>query len=174
LFSPRVFFLREIDVPGRVRRRRYRRPLPSEPDGRHFDASGSSMKQRTAKHAVNRIGLEGHLHVTRTEPAPDRSRWWQPHQQGLLQSRRHFCCAAQSRLAVLSRASTPEGSLPACAEGNVARKLNPYPADYRSAFASSLLLYPLPCQVTLRFPLLAGASRATGLPRSAGGTYRVV
>ena len=43
---------------GRVRRRRLRRPLPSEPDGRRFDASGSSMKQRTAKHAVDLIGLE--------------------------------------------------------------------------------------------------------------------
>jgi hypothetical protein len=43
---------------GRVRRRRCRRPLPSEPDGRRFDASGSSMKQRTAKHAVSLISLE--------------------------------------------------------------------------------------------------------------------
>jgi hypothetical protein len=105
---------------GRVRRRRCRRPLPSEPDGRRFDASGSSMKQRTVKHAVNLIGLEGHLHVTRTEPAPEMPRWWQPHQQGPLQSRRHLCVAAQRRLAVLSRASTPEGSLPGFPWGDVA------------------------------------------------------
>jgi hypothetical protein len=43
---------------GRVRGLRRRNPLPSEPDGRRFDASGSSMKQRTTKHAVNPIGLE--------------------------------------------------------------------------------------------------------------------
>ena len=32
--------------------------------------------------------------------------------------------------------------------------LNPYPTDYRPAFACSLLLYPLPCQVVLRLPFL--------------------
>jgi hypothetical protein len=70
---------------------RHRNPLPSEPDVRRFDASGSSMKQRTLKHAANLIGLEAHLHVTRTEPAPEMPRWWQPHQQGPLRSRRHIC-----------------------------------------------------------------------------------
>src|SRR5436190_16257168 len=49
------------------------------------------MKQRTAKHAVDLIGREAHLHVTRTEPAPEMPRWWQPHQQGPLRSRRQFC-----------------------------------------------------------------------------------
>src|SRR5205807_7028197 len=129
---------------------RHRNPLPSEPDGRRFDASGSSMKQRTLKHAVNLLGLEAHLHVTRTEPAPDVPRWWQPHQQGPLRSRRHFCFAAQCRLAVLSRASTPEGSRPAFAWGDVAGQLNPYPAHYRPAFACSLLLYPPPHRLALR------------------------
>jgi len=52
------------------------------------------MNQRTVKHAVNLIGLEGPLHVTRTEPAPELPRWWQLHQQGLLRPRRHLCFAA--------------------------------------------------------------------------------
>jgi hypothetical protein len=43
---------------GRVRGCCCQHPLPSEPDGRPFDASGSSMKQRTVKHAVNLLGLE--------------------------------------------------------------------------------------------------------------------
>ena len=43
--------------------------------------------------------------------------WWQPHQQERLPSCRHICFAAQSRLAVRSRASTPEGSQPAFAVG---------------------------------------------------------
>ena len=97
-------------------------------------------------------------------------RWWQPHQQGPLRSRRQFCIAAQRRLAVLSRASTPEGSLHPFGQGNVAAWLNPCPAHYGPAFACSPFLYPLPCQVRLRFPLLPVGSRTTGLPRSAGGT----
>jgi hypothetical protein len=137
-----------------------------------FDASGSSMKQRAARHAVSPLGLEGHLHGTRAGPAPEMLRWWQPHQQGPLRSRRHLCFAAQSRLAVLSRASTPEGSLPPFGRGAVARRLNPYPTHYRPAFASSLLLYPLPHRLALRLTFPGG--RATGLPRSAGGTDRVV
>src|SRR3954454_13442904 len=54
-----------------------------------------------------------------------------------------------------SRAETPEGSQPAFAWGDVARRLNPYPPDYRTAFASSLILYP----PSHRHPL------AVGLPR---------
>jgi len=66
-------------------------------------------------------------------------------------------------LAVLSRASTPEGSLLPCGQGDVAVWLNPYPADYRLAFACSLLLYPLPCQVILRLPLLSVGQQGNGL-----------
>ena len=45
-------------------------------------------------------------------------------------------------------------------------RLNPYPPDYRPAFACSLILYPLPRRLALRvaFPR---AGRTTGLPRSA-------
>ena len=54
-----------------------------------------------------------------------------------------------------SRAETPEGSQPAFAEGDLAGGLNPYPLDYRAAFASSLILYPPPHRRRL----------AAGLPR---------
>src|SRR3954464_9221175 len=50
------------------------------------------------------------------------------------------------------------------------RPLNPCPARYRPAVASSRLLYPLPRQVALRLPSPVpgwGARGATGLPRSA-------
>jgi len=55
---------------GRVRRRRCRRPLPSEPDGRRFDASGSSMEQRAARHAVHLLGLEATCTVRRQSQLP--------------------------------------------------------------------------------------------------------
>jgi hypothetical protein len=58
-------------------------------------------------------------------PAFYTTRRWQPHQQGRLPSRRQICFAAQSRLAVLSRASTPEGSRPAFGWGNVATPIRP-------------------------------------------------
>ena len=134
------------------------------------------LKQETthvSQHAVNPIGLEGHLHGTRTEPAPEWPRWWQPHQQAPLRPRRHLCCAAQRRLAVLSRASPPEGSLPACPGDDVAGWLNPYPAHYRSAFACSLVLYPLPCQVVLRLPFRWGwAPEGNGLTTFRGCNLR--
>src|SRR5262249_5294873 len=76
-----------------------------------------------------------------------------------------------SRLADRSRPSTPEGSLPAFAWGDVARRLNPCPADYRPAFASSLLLYPQPRRLILRPPSPEG--RATGLPCSVSIPERV-
>jgi len=44
-------------------------------------------------------------------------------------------------------------------------KGNPYPDDYRSAFASSVLLYPQHCRRALRCAFPHGS--ATGLPSSA-------
>src|SRR5262245_18508077 len=67
------------------------------------------------------------------------------------------------RLADGSRPPTPEGSLPAFAWGDVAQGLNPYPAHYRPAFASSLVLYPQPRRLALRLTFPRG--RATGFPR---------
>jgi len=45
---------------------------------------------------------------------------------------------------------------------------NPYPNHYRSAFASSVLLYPQPYQPSLRSAFPGGS--ATGLPSSVGVT----
>src|SRR5260370_1474614 len=50
--------------------------------------------------------------------------------------------------------------------GDVARRLNPCPLDYRAAFACSLLPYPPPHRLALRLAFPDG--EATGLPRFAG------
>ena len=42
--------------------------------------------------------------------------------------------------------------------------LNPYPSDYRTAFASSAIPYPSPHRLALRLAFPCG--RTTGLPRS--------
>src|SRR5207244_1272981 len=43
--------------------------------------------------------------------------------------------------------------------GDVAGRLNPYPARYRPAFACSLLLYPLPRRLLLRVAFPASSCR---------------
>jgi len=61
------------------------------------------------------------------------------------------------------------------AGGVMSRSLNPYPADYRPAFACSLFLYPLPYQVTLRLPFLWGpAQECNGLTTFRGWNNMVV
>jgi hypothetical protein len=62
------------------------------------------------------------------------------------------------------RHERPDGSLPACAWGTIALPRNPYPNDYRVAFASSILPYPHACRLALRFAFPNG--RHVGLPRS--------
>src|SRR5262249_42275990 len=59
-----------------------------------------------------------------------------------------------------SRTPTPEGSLPPCGWGKY-----PYPPDYRAAFASSLLLYPLPHRYPLRGAYRQGRQRAYHVPQ---------
>ena len=69
-----------------------------------------------------------------------------------------FCrhlLASLKWFARFSRDERPEGSQPAFAWGDLARRLNPYPTDYRAAFASSLILYP----PSRRRPLAAGLPR---------------
>ena len=85
-----------------------------------------------------------HLHDTGLELTSVTRR--RPHQQA---SCRHLLCLL-SQLLRRSRAETPEGSQPAFAEGDLTRRLNPYPSDYGAAFASSLLRYPQPRWRTLR------------------------
>ena len=70
-----------------------------------------------------------------------------------------------SRFAKRSRDERPDGSRLAFAWGDVAWRLNPYPPHYRPAFASSILLYPQPHRLALRFAFPCGET--TGLPRSA-------
>jgi hypothetical protein len=110
----------------------------------------------------------GHLHDTRTEPTPEVLRWWQPHQQEPLRPRRHLCFAASRRLAALSRASTPEGSLLPCGQGNIATPIRPI-TGRPSLPPPSCTRCPL--RSSYDFPCCRGHSRATGLPRSAGGTH---
>ena len=67
---------------------------------------------------------------------------------------RHLLCLP-SQLFRRSRAETPEGSQPAFAWDDLAGGLNPYPLDYRAAFASS--------SSSTRRPI--GNPLAEGLPR---------
>ena len=68
-----------------------------------------------------------------------------------------FACPLK-RLARLSRDERPEGSRPAFAWGDLARGLNPYPSDYGTAFASSLIPYP----PSHRYRLAAGLPQGEG------------
>src|SRR5947209_9628395 len=83
---------------------------------------------------------------------------------GLFLLCRHLPCLL-SRLANLSRAERPDGSLPTFVGGDVAAQLNPYPLHYRAAFACSIFMSPLPPGRPLRSAVPQG--RAMGLPRSA-------
>ena len=87
------------------------------------------------------------------------------------------CClllCLPSQLFRRSRAETPEGSQPAFAWGDLAGRLNPYPPDYKAAFASSLILYPPshrqpPCGG----PTPEGGRRAYHVPRMHHGWMRL-
>jgi hypothetical protein len=72
------------------------------------------------------------------------------------------------KLAKLCCDERPDGRLPACAWDDVAQALNPYPPHYRMAFASSILLCPHVCRLTLRLAFPCG--RRTGLPCSVSVT----
>src|SRR5271157_1903686 len=109
-----------------------------------------------------------HLHDTGLELTSGTRR--RPHQQA---SCCHLPCLP-SQLFRRSRAETPEGSQPAFAEGDLTRRLSPYPLDYRTAFASSLILYPPshrrpPCGG----PTPRGGRRAYHVPRMNHGWFRL-
>ena len=81
------------------------------------------------------------------------------------------CCHLLSPLssfASRSRDERPDGSQPACAWGDVASRRNPYPPDYRMAFASSILLFPHAYRLALRLTFPRG--RRTGFPCSVSVT----
>src|SRR6266446_5417652 len=73
------------------------------------------------------------------------------------------------RLAKVSGDERPDGRLRACAWGDIAPVLNPYPSHYRMAFASSIL--PLPHAYRLALRLAFPRGRRTGLPCSVSVTY---
>jgi hypothetical protein len=61
-----------------------------------------------------------------------------------------------TRLAKVSGDERPDGRLPACAWGDVAYGLNPYPLHYREAFASSILPFPHASRLALRLAFPKG------------------
>ena len=146
---------------------RHRNPLPSERHGHPFDACRSSIGQRTSF----RTRLPA-LAVTTTGTIRHQSRLPKGFGGGRSTSQGHYDRADRS-----ASLPAPVGGRFACANtrGKSARlrgesSRNSYPAHYRLAFASSLVLYPLPYQVVLRLPLRSTDRRTTGLPRSAGET----
>jgi hypothetical protein len=108
------------------------------------------------------------LYVTTSEPSTEPS---EAAPARALHSADISALLPQVGLPDASRRPTPEGSLPAFAVGDVALRLNPYPAHYRPAFACSLIPYPPSHQLPLRvaFP----CEEKTGLPRSVAVTVWV-
>ena len=147
-----------------------------------FDASSSSIEQRPceirpgaappADDTPSRTRLlpwtGANLSVTTAVPATERTSVAEAAPAKVVATSPTFLRHFLRRFADVSRPTTPEGSLPAFAWGDVAGWLNPYPPYYRAAFASSLLLYPQPHRLALRFAFPCG--RATGLPRCAAET----
>src|SRR5215469_15517401 len=101
------------------------------------------------------IGLGAHLGVTTAEPATEMTSVAAVAPAKAFAASPTFLHHSLRRLADGSRPPTPRGSLPPFGWGNYG---NPYPAYYQPAFACSPILYPLPSQVLLRFPL-AGPSQ---------------
>ena len=159
-----------VGLGGRPPRRRvagehYCSPAPSE---RHVNLSVYAAQASRKAPCGTRWGTVHHLHDTGLGLTSGTRR--RPHQQA---SCRHLLCLP-SQLFRRSRAETPEGSQPAFAWGDLARGLNPYPPDYRTAFASSLLLYPPshrrpPCGG----PTPKGGRRAYHVPRTYHGWFRL-
>ena len=110
-------------------------PSPLRTARKPFGLCRSSLSQGPSR---NPVGQAPHLHDTGLGLTSVTRR--RPHQQA---SCRHLLCLP-SQLFRRSRAETPEGSQPAFAEDDLARRLNPYPSHYGAAFACSLLLYPPP------------------------------
>ena len=86
---------------------------------------------------------------------------WRVHQQ--CRHCRHLLSLLR-RLVKVSGDARPDGRQPACAWGDVARGLNPYPSHDRTAFASSILPFPHIYRLALRLAFPGG--RRTGFPCS--------
>jgi hypothetical protein len=150
--------LRDLFHPRRVAGEHYCSPAPSE---RHVNLSVYAAQASLKAPRGARWG----------GTAPP-ARYWsgaggrQTPETAPAASCRHLLCLP-SQWFRRSRAETPEGSQPAFAWGHLARRLNPYPPDYRTAFASSLILYP----PSHRHPLAVGLPRGEddGLTTFRGG-----
>src|SRR5262249_9571459 len=116
------------------------------------------------------IGLEVSLSVTAAVPATEMTSVAEAAPATALTAAPTYLRRPLRRLADGSRPPTPQGSLPAFPWGDVALRLNPYPAHYRPALAFSLVLYPQPHRLILRLAFPCG--RATGLPRCVAETPR--
>src|SRR6267142_2191876 len=145
-------------------------------DGKGFAAERVGQQMLQGVHLAPSFGLH-RLHHTCLEP---------PHLpvdgvpiDGLPCHRAVGECTSQCRhcrhllsllkgLAKVSGDERPDGRLLACAWGDVARGLNPYPSHYRMAFASSIL--PLPHAYRLALRLAFPRGRRTGFPCSVSVT----
>ena len=141
-------------------------PSPLRTARKPFGLCRSSLSQGPSRDPVGRSAPPARY----WSGADERESRRRPHQQ---RGCRHLLCLL-SQLFRRSRAETPEGSQPAFAWGDLARGLNPYPSDYRTAFASSLILYPPshrrpPCGG----PTPKGGRRAYHVPRTYHGWFRL-
>ena len=145
-------------------------PPPLRTARESFPSSGSSLSN--APHGT-RCSPPAKAENTFTIPA-----WYRHTCAGGRTSRANerlpsFACPLK-RLAKSSRDERPGGSRPAFARGDLARGLNPYPPDYRTAFASSPILYPPSRRRPPRGgPTPRGGRRAYHVPRMNHGWCRL-
>ena len=140
-------------------------PSPLRTARARFPACRSSLANAPCGTRCCHILLWHHLHHTRLEP-PHR------HPVGECTSQCRHCRHLPSllrRWAKVSGDARPDGRLPACAWGDVARGRNLSPSYYRMAFASSILPFPHIYRLALRLAFPRG--RRTGLPCSVSVTH---
>src|SRR5215472_4921183 len=140
----------------------------SEPDGHPFDASGSSIEQRTSDSTRSlALVLQATCTILRQSRLPIGLRWWQSHQQRSLRPRRHLCITAYAGwLTVLVRQHPREVS--PLSRGVMLQPLSgPLQAGFR------LLPRPLPAApsapLAARFPLREDYGLTTFRRSSLGG-----
>jgi len=142
-------------------------PPPLRTGRASFPASGSSIGKRTLRHAAR-------SHEERPSTLPRRSRQRNRrklHQQELCTPPTFLHCFLKSVCQTLHVDQHQREVCRLSPWGNVALRLNPYPAHYRPAFACSLIPYPPSRQLPLRVAFPCGEK--TGLPRSVAVTVWV-
>ena len=102
-----------------------------------FPASGSSVEKRTLRHAAR-------SHEERPSTLPRRSRQRnrrKPHQQEVCTPPTFLLCFLKSVCQTLHVDQHQREVCRLAPRGDVALRLNPYPAHYRPAFAFSMIIY---------------------------------